>query len=298
MISQVKDIKLIIIAITSTFLLSNCSRIATNSDSLSVTIEPQRYFLEQIVGDKFKVTSLVPSGSNPESFDPTPSQMMALDKSKAYFKIGFLGIETSLVDKIKNQSNLQITDCSNRIDIIQDDHQHDEDIDHDHQHGHDGGDPHYWSSINSAKIILENMYNEICRLDEENKDIYTSNYQAELGRINDTDSIIKSLLDKSNSTAFVIYHPALSYFAKEYNLEQLSIEQDGKNPSPAQLKNLIDEAKNKNVKAVFIQAEYDSKNAEVIANQLGASTYSINLLSYEWHDEMIKIAKAIAGENE
>lgn len=270
-----------------------------NTDSLSVTIEPQRYFLEQIVGDKYKVTSLVPQGSNPETFEPSPSQMMALDKSKAYFKIGFLGIENTLIEKIKNQSQLNIIDCSNGVAIIQDEHQHAHDHDHDHahhHHAHAGGDPHYWSSINSAKAIVKNMYDAIVSLDPENKDIYTSNYNKEIAKINETDSIISSLLANSESKAFIIYHPALSYFAQEYGLEQLSIEHEGKNPSPAQLKALIDKAKEKNIKAVFIQKEFDVKNAEIIAQQIEAQTYSIDPLSYNWHDEMIKIAKTIANK--
>lgn len=295
MTSLAKNNWLLIFSIISIVFITSCSQKNTDSNSLSVTIEPQRYFLEQLVGDKYKVTSLVPSGANPESFDPTPSQMVALDKSKTYFKIGFLGVENSLVDKVKDQSRLQIVDCSNGIEIIEDGHQHsdNEDIAH---HGHDGGDPHYWSSVNSAKVIIKNMYDQMLRLNAENENVYTNNYQEELKMINKTDSIIKELIKNTNTKAFVIYHPALSYFARDYNLEQLSIEQDGKNPSPSQLKKLIDEAKEKNVKAVFIQAEYDSKNAEVVAEQIGAKTYSINLLNYDWHEEIIKIAKAIANE--
>lgn len=297
MTSLAKNSWLLIFTIISTVFVTSCTQKGTNSNGLSVTIEPQRYFLEQLVGDSYKVTSLVPSGANPESFDPTPSQMVTLDKSKTYFKIGFLGVENSLVDKVKDQSKLNIVDCSDGIEIIDDGHQHLDEEDA-HHHGHDGGDPHYWSSVNSAKVILKNMYDQILRLNAENEYVYTSNYQTELQKINKTDSIIQSLLKNTDTKAFVIYHPALSYFVRDYNLEQLSIEQDGKNPSPSQLKKLIDEAKEKNVKAVFIQAEYDSKNAEVVAKQIGAKTYSINLLNYDWHDEMIKIAKAIANENE
>lgn len=292
MISLVRNTKYALSLVLFSLILFSCTRKSDDTNKLSVTIEPQRYFLEQIVADKFKVTSLIPSGANPESFDPTPSQMMLLDNSKAYIKIGFLGIENSLIDKIKKQSKLQIFDCSIGIDVIEDKHDHNDQ----HQHGHDGGDPHYWSSTNSAKIILKNMLDEICQLDTLNKEFYTSNYLKELDKIDDTNKQIKDLLALSNSKAFIIYHPALSYFAAEYGLDQLSIEQEGKNPSPTHLKQLIDEAKAKNVKAVFIQAEYDSKNAEVIAQQLGAKTYTINLLSYNWHDEMINIAKAIAGK--
>lgn len=295
MISLIKNNKLLSVISLSLFLFSGCSPREQKSDNLTVTIEPLRYFLEQIVGDKFSVTSLVSSGSNPESFDPAPSQMIELSKSKAYFKVGYFGIENTLIEKVKDEANLNIIDCSKGIDIIQEECHHDHDEDHAH-HAHAGGDPHYWSSITSAKYILKNMLDAVIQLDKENKDFYTANYSKELDKINRTDSIIKGYLSASESKSFVIYHPALSYFAKEYDLEQLSIEHEGKSPSPNQLKSLIDEAAKENVKAVFIQQEFDVKNAEVIAKQIEAKTYPINLLSYDWHEEMIKIAKAIANK--
>lgn len=299
MISLLKNNNILLIILIFSTLLISCNSKKSEENQLLVTIEPQRYFLEQIVGGNFKVSSLVPSGANPESFDPAPSQMIALSNSEAYFKIGFFGIENTLIDKIKDEAKLKIVDCSNGITIIEGcDHEHHAEHDHGHHHGgHAGGDPHYWSSISSAKAIINNMLEAVCQIDEQNKELYTTNYQKEIARINHTDSIIQSLLDQSSSKAFVIYHPALSYFAQEYNLEQLSIEQDGKSPSPNQLKILIEEAIAKNVKVVFMQQEFDTKNAEIVAEQIGAKIYTINPLSYDWHDEMIKIASYIAGED-
>lgn len=266
--------------------------------SLTVTIEPQKYFLDQLVGYRYDVLCLIPQGANPESYDPSPSQIMMLNKSKAYFKIGFMGIENSLIDKISDDLNFDIVDCSKDVLIINDTscgHDHHDLNDH-HHHAHEGGDPHYWNSVESAKQILTNMFDYLVEIDSINKQFYRENYNKELAKINETDSIIQSVLAKSKSRTFVIYHPALSYFAREYDLEQLSIEQNGKQPSPVQLRNLIDEAKVNNVNAIFIQREFDVKNAEIIADQLNLEPISIDLLSYDWHDEMIKIAKVIAGD--
>ncbi|MBK5722851.1 zinc ABC transporter substrate-binding protein [Dysgonomonas sp. Marseille-P4677] len=268
--------------------------------TLSVTIDPQKYFLSTIVGDHYDVNCIVPSGSNPESADFTPSQMMALDKSIAYFKIGYLGIENTLVEKVsKGNPDLKIIDCSVGIESVGDPHVHDHgDGDHDHHHhyAHAGGDPHTWSSIKSAKMIVANMYNGLLELDKANEADYTINYNKLQSEINQTDSIIKAYLSKAPSKAFIIYHPALSYFADEYGLDQYSIEHEGKNPSPSQLKELIDKAKAEGIKVVFIQQEYDTKNAETIAEAIGGKIIPLNLLSYQWSEEMIKIAKALALE--
>lgn len=266
-------------------------------EKLSVTIDPQKYFLESIVGDKFSVNCIVPSGANPESFDVAPSQMMTLGQSKIYFQVGHLSIENTLVDKIsQNNPNLKIVNCSDGLEaLLQSDHDH-ANCGHHHNHGHSGTDPHIWSSPATARIIIENMYNAIIEADSLNKEFYTGNYEKLLAKINETDEIIKSYIAKAPSKTFIIYHPALSYFAEEYGLEQLSIEYEGKNPSPVQMKDLIDEAKKEGVKVVFIQQEYDSKNAETVAQAIGGKTVPINLLSYYWNEEMIKVAKALALE--
>jgi len=292
--------KLAILTVLAFTLFNACNQPKTDGiKTLSVTIEPQKYFLKAIVGDHYNINCVVPSGTNPESADFTPAQMINLDKSIAYFKIGYLGIENSLIDKVtKGNDLIKIIDCSDGIRIIGDTHSHDH-HDHDghqhcHHHGHIGGDPHTWSSVTSAKIMVQNMYKAVLELDKENEVTYQANYNNLISEINATDSIIRSYLAKAPAKAFIIYHPALSYFAEEYGLTQYSIEHEGKNPSPSQLKTLIDTAKSEGVKVVFIQREFDTKNAETIAKAIGGKTVPLNLLSYNWSEEMIKIAKALA----
>lgn len=266
---------------------------ADKSKTLTVTIDPQKYFLSTIVGNHFKVECIIPSGSNPESADFTPSQMMSLNKSLAYFKIGYMEIENTLIDKVSQSNlNLKIVNCSEGIEVSG---EHNCEGD-DHDHGHAGGDPHTWSSIKSARIIAGNMYKAVLELDNANASDYTANYNKLLTEINQTDSIVKSYLEKAPSKSFIIYHPALTYFAEEYGLAQYTIEYEGKNPSPSQLKVLIDKAKEEGIKVVFIQREFDVKNAETVAQAIGAKTIPLDLLSYDWSQEMINIAKALAQE--
>lgn len=269
--------------------------------TISVTINPQKYFLEQIVGDKFNINTIVPTGSNPESFDPSPSQMMALSRSAVYFKVGYLGIENTLLEKARqNNPSLALIDCSEGIVPIDGHlhedcgHDHGEDHHHDVHNSHVGGDPHIWSSPLTARTMVENMYMAVAEMDSVNKDYYKVNYDKLMSKIGQTDSIISSLIAQAPSKGFIIYHPALSYFANEYGLTQYSIEYEGKNPSPAQLKELIDKAKKEGVKIVFIQQEFDTKNAQTVADAIGGKAVVIDLMAYDWHSEMIKIAKALA----
>ena len=135
-------------------------------------------------------------------------------------------------------------------------------------------------------------------LDPENRALYAQNYEQALAEIEAVKEEIERILQPVKGTSFIIYHPALTYFAREFGLNQLCIELDGKEPSPAQLKNLIEVAHHSRTKIIFIQQEFDKKNAELIAKETGCKLVQINPLSYNWKDEMINLAKVLAGDNE
>ncbi len=108
---------------------------------------------------------------------------------------------------------------------------------------------------------------------------------------------MKRLLQPLAGTSFIIYHPALTYFAREFGLQQLCIEQDGKEPSPAQLKLLLETAAESGAKVVLVQQEFDRKNAELVARETGCRLATIHPLNYDWHDEMIRLATILAGKD-
>ncbi len=268
-----------------------CGGKQTEESIVTVTIEPQRFFAEKIGGDKFQIHCIVPSGQSPETYDPTPKQMVEVGNSVAYFQIGSLGFEQVWMQKIReNNPDLKIYDLSKGMSFIQ------EVVHHHHHHSHAHGvDPHIWSSIAGAKIIAQNMLEAFIQLDGEHADYYKSNYTALLKEINQTDTVIRQLLAPLKERTFIIYHPTLTYFAKEFDLTQLCIEMDGKEPSPAILAQLIATAKEREVKVVFIQQEFDKKNAELIAKETDCRLEVINPLSYHWNEELIHIAKVLAN---
>ncbi|MCC8171485.1 MAG: zinc ABC transporter substrate-binding protein [Parabacteroides sp.] len=277
-------------------LLSACSSTTAPEKTVTVTIEPQRYFAEAIAGDKYTVKSMVGAGFNPEEYDPTPRQMVDLGKSEAYFRIGPIGFEQVWMNRIReNNPGLRIFDLSEGFDFTGDSHEgEEEEPGHGHTHAHGGTDPHLWSSITGAKQIAYNTLEAFIALDPENKAYYTDNYQSLLQEINETEKVLHSELDTLQNRTFIIYHPALTYLAREFGLKQLPIELDGKEPSPAQLKKLIETARDNGVEVVFVQQEFDKKNAELIANETGCTLVSINPLSYDWHGEMVRISNALA----
>ena len=272
------------------FCLSACKPSAQSEQkpTITVTLEPLRYFTEAIAGDQYQVVSMVPKGSSPETYDPTPQQLVALNKSQAYFRIGHIGFEQTWMDRLaSNSPQLKFYDTSEGIDLIRTSgHQHGD-------HYHAGGvEPHVWNSANNAIILAENIYQALCELDASHQSYYKERLDSLKQTIQQTDQIIRKLLQKADRT-FLIYHPALSYFARDYDLKQVSIEEEGKEPSPAQLKNLIETCRKENIHVIFVQQEFDIRNARLIADELGVTIIPINPLSYDWPTEMINVAKAL-----
>ena len=302
---QLKDMRTLLL-LGSCLLLAACTGRASKSNNgdgekpvITVTLEPQRYFTEAIAGDKFKVISMVPKGSSPETYDPVPQQLVSLGDSKAYFRIGYIGFEQTWMERLMNNTpHIQVFDTSKGIDLILNNGDHD----HGHGHGpHDGHthavEPHVWNSTANALIIAGNTYKALSQLDKANDAYYMARYDSLCQRIQHTDSLIRQQLSAPEAAkTFMIYHPALSYFARDYGLHQISIEEGGKEPSPAHLKELIDLCHTEDVRVIFVQPEFDKRNAETIAQQTGTKVVPINPLSYDWEEEMLNVAKALAPQ--
>lgn len=284
------------IAAMVAMLLVGCSGKRESERLVSVTIEPQRFFAERIAGDRFEINCVVPAGQSPESYDPTPREMMRLGSGVAYLRIGNIGFEQAWMERIiEANPDMAIYDLSKGVDLIKstEDH-HDGEADEHHHHHHGDTDPHIWSSISGAKIIAKNTLDAFVDLDPNGESIYRENYQKLLVEIETVEREVKELLDSVDRRTFIIYHPALTYFAAEFDLKQLCIEMDGKEPSPAQLKLLVDTARDHDAAVVFVQREFDQKNAEIIAKEAGCRLITINPLNYNWDKEMIHIAKSLA----
>lgn len=260
--------------------------------TLTVTLEPVRYFAEAIAGGRFEVNCMVPAGSSPETYDPTPRQLMELAGSRAYLRIGYIGFEQAWMDRLEaNAPQMQVFDLSEGVPLIRE-------ADHEHEgHRHAGGvEPHLWNSPSNARIIARNVCAAFCRLDSLHRGEYAARLDSLEGVITRTDSLVRRLLSEGAPRAFLIYHPALSYFARDYGLTQLCLEEGGKEPSPAHLQTLIRTCREQGVRTVFVQREFDSRNAELVARELNARLVTINPLNYHWDEELVETARQLATD--
>lgn len=274
-----------VLLIFSTMLLYACSDKEDRRPTITVSIEPLRYFVERIGGDRFNVVTMVPNGNSPETYEPTARQMTGLAESELYIKAGNLGFERTWMKRLRsNAQHLIIIDSSEGIEPLQTDG------------GHGVADPHTWTSPANALRIAQNIYTAMKRIDAKDSAYFKANLDSLTWKIIDTDTKISNRLAKARRRSFIIYHPALSYFARDYRLKQIAIEQDGREPSAASLKSLIEEARRSGTRILFVQKEFSNRNTGTVAGSTGAEVVEINPLSYEWGEELLRIADAICRQ--
>ena len=272
-----KLVRYILLMVTAGALFS-CSSPKPVDDAriITVSIEPLRYFTEQIVGDSYEVVTMVPKGSSPETYEPTAQQMTKLTESILYIKVGNLGFERTWMPRLEaNAPHTTIVNASDGIAAGEND------------------DPHTWMSAKNALVIAHNIYNAAKRINAKDSTIYKRRLDSLCNVIRETDLYIRELTKKVQCKAFVIYHPALTYFASDYGLEQIAVEEHGREPSAADLQRIISTAKAKGVKTMFIQKEFANRNVDIIADAIGATKVEINPLGYDWNREMRRVELGI-----
>ena len=259
-------------------------KIEKETNLISVSILPQKYFVERIAGHDFKVNVLIPRGANPATYEPTPMQMTGVAKSIAYFKIGYIPFETVWLNNlIEGAGDIKLVDLSSGIKLIRGKEKHGD-------HHHEGGiDPHIWSSFKSMKIVSANLFQELVKMAPEKKNVYEKNYQQLLLELEELDQLATTSLIDKKGTSFMIFHPALSYLARDYGLNQISVELDGKDPSPTHMKNLVEDAKRLGIKHVFIQKQFNVENARAIVREIDGEIILIDPLAEDWMIEMKRI---------
>lgn len=269
----------IILAIT--LLLMSCGgKQVKENRVVTVTIEPLRYFTEQIAGDRFDVVTMVPKGGNPETYEPSAQQMMDLSASDIYIKVGNIGFERTWMKKLEaNAPHAIVVDSSDGITP--------------QRTPHGDVDPHTWMSAANARIIASNIYRALAEIDSKDSIYFRDNFEKLLDRIDAVDTSIRETLTKDKSQSFLIYHPILTYFANDYKLHQIAMEEEGREPSAAQLRNVIVEARKMGVKTFFVQSEFANRNVDVVVKETQAVKATINPLGYHWDKEMLNVAKCL-----
>lgn len=271
--------------------ISSNTKNSKSEQNITVSILPQKFMAEQICGDFCNINVLIPPGANPATSEITNRQITALINSQLYFSIGHLPYEITHVSKIlKKHPEITHINLSENIDLIRGKEKHGD-------HFHEGGiDPHIWTSYQNAKIMCRDIFNALTNKFPEQKKIFEHNYGKLINRIDSLAAITHNSLKNLKNKNFIIYHPALTYFARENGLNQIAVEYEGKSPSPLHIRKIISAAKESGTRIVLVQKQFDVTKADFIAKEINGKVVEINPLGEDWESEMMHLTK-IFSEN-
>ncbi len=292
---------ILLLVLSAAVVFASGSQESTENTKISVftSLIPQKFFVEKIGGDKVEVNYLVGPGKSPATYEPTPDQVIKLGKSDLLFTIG-VPFEAAFLPAVRDSKKLRIVDTSEGIQKRHlEAHSHEEEgeehhDEHEIEHEESGTeDPHIWLSpslvIHQSEIIRDALKD----IDPENSSFYDDNYNSFTEELQKVSTDLSAALKPFKGETIFVYHPAFGYFCDEFNLHQEAIETGGKEPSAAQLTEIIEEAKADGVKILFVQPEFAMKSAKTIADAIGGVVISLNPLSEDYINNLYSIADEV-----
>lgn len=265
---------------------------ATDTIPVTVSIEPQKYFVERIGGDRVKVNVMVQTGVDPHTYEPKPDQMRSLASSKAYFSIGG-DLEKAWLPRLLAANNrLNIVDTAQGIQKIPM-------VAHEHEnHSPEGEtlDSHIWLSPQRVKQQAQTIFQSLVKIDPKHQVEYQANLDRFIKEIESLDQEIRQQLTPLKNRTFMVFHPEWGYFAKDYNLNMIAIEVEGNEPSAAELGDIIKTAKANKIKVIFSQPEFSPQTAQAIAQEIGAKVIPMSGFSADWLNNLRQVSQTLASE--
>ena len=292
--NKITVIFLILFSILLLFLPVSCSNenlMDKEADAINiiVSIPPQAEFVDAICREKADITIMIPPGASPHTYEPMSSQLVNVNNALLYAKVGTpIEFENNWLKKIEDMNKkMLIADCSENINLIEaGGENHDSIKDENSKDLRIGADPHIWLSLKNAVIMTENIYAAIISIDPENTDYYKKNKTDYINQLIKLDDKIRELFASADGKIFMSYHDSWAYFARDYGLTQIAIEENGKEPSLQKIKEFIDLAKSENIKIIFASPEINSSSANIIAQEIGGSVIFVSPLAKDYLQNM------------
>lgn len=253
----------------------------TSKPIVAVTIVPEETFVTAVCGDLVEVVTMVPPGNSPENYEPTAELMQKFEKAALYFSIGVPTEEANIIPSVGDTTVISLAE---RVAEVYPDRTFDS----------GERDPHIWLSPKRVKVMIEVIVDEMSKIDPDNANTYEENGQAYIEELEDLNAQIESVLIDVQSKNFIVYHPAFGYLADDYGLTMYALEEDGKEATAKHLQEMIDLAKEKNIKVIFYQEEIDSSQSQSFAEEIGGKTIQLAPLAEDYINNLKNMAVTMA----
>jgi zinc transport system substrate-binding protein len=286
-------ISYIILGLLTGFLVSCNSLNSRNKNDekpvVTVSILPLKTFVEEIAGNDFDINVLLQPGSSPADFTLVPSQLKDISRSEVWFRIGYIGFEYSWKDKIEQANRkMKVVNLSEGLDLITDEY-----LPSGEKSSTGGINPHTWLSPTLVKKMAGRITEELVLLNPEKKLEYKGNFARFVQKVDELDAEIRDKLKNFEGRQIILFHPSLSYFAREYGLVQYSLEPGGKEPTPQRMAALVDFAKKEDIGVIYIQSDMDREQARVFAEEIDGEVLEMWPLNPAWFENLREITRLL-----
>ena len=296
----------VFLSLTVAVFLSSAA--AGSGINITTTILPFKHFIETVGGELVEVDVLISPGANPHTYEPTPGQLKDVSDAMMYVKVGS-GVEFELawMEKIiALNRNIVVCNGSDGLELLEmtegnhtthreeDEHRTQDDEAYDYQ----GKDPHVWLSPKNAGVIVKNIRDCLIQVDAENAEIYSLNADQYLTELELLDRKIREVLSSAPTKLFIVSHPAWGYFAHDYNLTQIAIEVEGKEPSPKHVAKVIETAREHNITTILVSPQSNPEIARVIADEIEGRIVYADPLAEHYIESLLAVADRIRRSNE
>jgi zinc transport system substrate-binding protein len=272
------------------------------------SVLPIRTFVEQVGGERVDARVMVLPGQSPATYDPSPRQVAALAEAALYLRVG-VPFEDAWMRRIRAANpEMVVVDLRQGL-PLRPLEEHDHDHDHgDHDHDHDSGpgdadgsgeamDPHVWTSPVLARAMTAVIRDQLTALDPAGGEVYRANRAAYAAELDGLDAELRAMLDALDNRRFMVYHPAWGYFAETYDLTQIPIEREGKEPGPRRLTGLIEQARAFDIRLILVQAQFDERAARQVAKSIGGRVETVDPLAPDYVATLRRLGRLIAAAN-
>lgn len=282
---------------TALLLLICLPSLATGTEPLVVvtSVAPMKTLIEQVSGDLVRVQALVGPGHNPATYDPTPQQIAALSNAALYAQVG-LPFEGAWLGRIRAANpRMVVLDTTASLTLRQQD-AHSDGVEADTTHPPNAGaDPHLWTSPLVVRQMIGTIRDALTVLDGAHADRYAQNHDRFASELTALDAELRALLAPIRGRHFLVFHPGWGYFADAYGLVQVAIEHQGKEPGARSLAGLVAQSRARDIRAIFVQPQFDRRMAARIAENVGATVLVADPLAPDYADNLRRVARQMVA---
>lgn len=289
---------------------AGCARQAAVQDGIivAVGIVPEAAFVDKVAGGLVEVVTMIPPGMSPENYAVSSSEMQKLSDADVYFTLRMPAEQAGILPKVQDfNSSIEIVDLRRIVGeqypfLKASHHHHDGEEPEEQEQAGEGGDehedaepdPHLWLSPKRVIVMVLAIADKLSAIDPENAETYQANAGAYIAELEALDSEIRQIAGGMENRKFLIYHPSYAYFADDYGLQMLAIEAQGKQATAAELRRVIDEARENDITTVFYQEEFDDRQAQTVADEIGGNVAKVSPLSYDYIESLRAMAQALS----